>query len=386
MSGHNDADGDDPHDKTAATSIRGGQTAEAPTGQRGGGAPASDYGPPARPQDDRDVPPCAVGGHERCGWRRATADDAASPLPPPPPPPPRPKRQLRTQTQNDDCDNNHDSCDATTISGGLAGNNYGLAVRLVWEFASLPGTVMLFSVSVMSGPRQWKQQSSAFTFGVSMLTLGIVSRHVKCCWLDCGIDGASALIGGNQTHFVARDWIPGSGSMAALLNGDTEAEGAPAFVVKLECNDDTTDFILQFRASSPSSPPGAAAAAEPTKPVGTARFGRDEERVGQINERLYCVTHLPNTLTIWDCNNPARPMRIVDHAPCCGLVFGHSGFLFHVRSNSITVTPAYDDNKDDDYPGDALPPPDRGTTKIAILLPCGRRNHHRITSLFSFLL
>ncbi|KAH3762729.1 hypothetical protein Pelo_5422 [Pelomyxa schiedti] len=58
----------------------------------------------------------------------------------------------------------------------------------------------------------------------------------------------------------------------------------------------------------------------------------------QLSERLYCVTSTPNTLEIWDCNNPANALRIVDNQFCCRIVYAHCGLLFHVGGNRVTVT------------------------------------------------
>ncbi|KAH3763624.1 hypothetical protein Pelo_4522 [Pelomyxa schiedti] len=41
----------------------------------------------------------------------------------------------------------------------------------------------------------------------------------------------------------------------------------------------------------------------------------------QLSERLYCVTSTPNTLEVWDCNNPTNALRIVDNQFCCRIVF-----------------------------------------------------------------
>ncbi|KAH3760320.1 hypothetical protein Pelo_7861 [Pelomyxa schiedti] len=100
--------------------------------------------------------------------------------------------------------------------------------------------------------------------------------------------------------------------------------GGRAFVVCI-CSWSHT-MILQFPDAS-----------RPDK-VHMVMYNNEKVTLSQMSERLYCLTRSPNTMEIWDCNNPTNPMRVVDHNFCCRLVCAHSGFLFHIGRSRITVT------------------------------------------------
>ncbi|KAH3731775.1 hypothetical protein Pelo_17391 [Pelomyxa schiedti] len=118
----------------------------------------------------------------------------------------------------------------------------------------------------------------------------------------------------SQTQFFLVD---------SVLILQTES-GGRAFVVR-SCPWSHT-MILQFPdASCPDK-------------VHMVRYNNERAILSQMSERLYCLTRPPNTMEIWDCNNPTNPMRVVDHNFCCRLVCAHSGFLFHIGRSRITVT------------------------------------------------
>ncbi|KAH3760317.1 hypothetical protein Pelo_7858 [Pelomyxa schiedti] len=100
--------------------------------------------------------------------------------------------------------------------------------------------------------------------------------------------------------------------------------GGRAFVVR--SNSWSRAMILKFPdASCPDK-------------VHMVMYNNERSILSQMSERLYCLTRSPNTMEIWDCNNPTNPMRVVDHNFCCRLVCAHSGFLFHIGRRRIIVT------------------------------------------------
>ncbi|KAH3731935.1 hypothetical protein Pelo_17234 [Pelomyxa schiedti] len=64
--------------------------------------------------------------------------------------------------------------------------------------------------------------------------------------------------------------------------------------------------------------------------------GRQFQTLSQMSERLYCVTLSPNTLEVWDCNNPTKAMSVVDCSHCCWLV---ARLEFSITQSAVTVIP-----------------------------------------------